>query len=169
MILTEFIVEPCWPEACDWQALGTRAVNAAVAETGFAVIAANPTQYEVSIKLADDDEVHRLNRDYRGKDKPTNILSFPMMSPDEIGACADGGAPELMLGDLILAHGVCAHEAGERGVNIAAHATHLIVHGTLHLLGYDHVEDDDAEIMEALEVRIMRGLGLHDPYGAIED
>ena len=169
MILTEFIVEPCWPVTCNWQALGTRAVNAAIAQTGFAAAAASRTQYEISIKLAADEDVRALNRDYRGKDKATNILSFPMMSPEDIGQCMDDGAQELMLGDMILAHGVCTREANERGVSTAAHATHLIVHGTLHLLGYDHVVENEAEAMEALEVRIMRGLGLHDPYGAIED
>ena len=107
---------------------------------------------EVSVKFTDDDEVKALNAAYRNKDKPTNVLSFPMF---EAGAArsdlaADGG--EVLLGDIVLAHGVCAAEAAEKGVAIETHATHLVVHGTLHLLGYDHeTGDDDAEAMEAVE------------------
>ena len=106
------------------------------------------------MRLTSDDEVRHLNAQYRGKDKPTNVLSFPMVQPDlldTVSQNSDDG--ELLLGDIVLAHGVCAAEAAERGIAVETHATHLIVHGTLHLLGYDHEDDDEAEGMEAIERR----------------
>ena len=95
---------------------------------------------------------------WRGKDKATNVLSFPMAEPAEL---AD--AP--MLGDIVLAHGICAAEAAEKGIAIEAHAAHLVVHGTLHLLGYDHeTSDADAEAMEEAERRALASIGVADPY-----
>ena len=109
-----------------------------------------------------------LNRDYRHKDKPTNVLSFPMIDPDDFTALANTDANdfggEVLLGDVMLAYQTCAREAEERGIALAAHATHLSVHGMLHLLGHDHVEEADAEIMEALEVKALANLGLDNPY-----
>ena len=125
---------------------------------------------EISVRLTSDDEVHTLNRQYRGKDKPTNVLSFPMVQPDLIETVSqntDDG--ELLLGDIVLAHDVCAREAAERGVTIEAHATHLIVHGTLHLLGYDHLTDDEGDAMEAIERDALADLGISDPYAIRED
>lgn len=120
----------------------------------------------VSIKLSDNAEVHALNREWREKDKPTNVLSFPMLDDDELDALVEGTyeAPEIMLGDIILAFGICEAEAAERGIAVAHHATHLVIHGMLHLLGYDHIEDDEAEAMEALEVKALASMGLHNPY-----
>lgn len=164
MIHTETIIEPGWSLGGDWEALAHRAVTAAFAHTPWAHLATAAPLVEVSVKLADDDEVHALNREYRGKDKPTNVLSFPMLSPEEIDDIESADQGEVLLGDIILAAGVCAQEAEARGVSIEAHATHLIVHGTLHLLGYDHIEDSEAGIMESLETKIMAALGLHDPY-----
>jgi probable rRNA maturation factor len=117
------------------------------------------------VKFTNDDEVKALNAAYRGKDKPTNVLSFPMFDAEllEPLAMADGG--EVLLGDVVLAKGVCASEASDKGVPVEEHAAHLVVHGTLHLLGYDHeTGDEDAEQMESVERRALAALGLGDPY-----
>jgi probable rRNA maturation factor len=114
--------------------------------------------------LTSDDEVKALNARWRGKDKPTNVLSFPQCEADELHHLAAAG-PELMLGDIVLARGVCKREAEEKGVSLEEHATHLLVHGTLHLLGYDHQDDGSAEDMESREIRALERLGISDPYG----
>jgi probable rRNA maturation factor len=168
MLDTAIIMEPGWTSQADWEGLGSAAVLAAVLASPFATLAGMPASVEIAIRLTSDAEVHALNREYRGKDKPTNVLSFPMIEPQDVAGLATAGDPEILLGDIILAQGVCASEAAARGVEVAAHAMHLIVHGTLHLLGYDHMGDDEAETMEALERDIMATLGLHDPY-PIED
>lgn len=111
---------------------------------------------EVTIRLVDEAESHELNLTYRGKDKPTNVLSFPFEAPPGI---------ELpLLGDLIICRQVVEQEAEEQGKSVDAHWAHMVVHGTLHLLGYDHIEDEEAEEMEALETEIMLALGYPDPY-----
>ena len=118
---------------------------------------------ELGVRLTSDEEVRALNAEWRGKDKPTNVLSFPMAEPDELDDAATDG-PELMLGDIVLARGVCVAEAADKAISIEAHASHLLVHGTLHLLGYDHHDDDAATDMEAREVRALARLGIADPY-----
>ncbi|MET0245549.1 MAG: rRNA maturation RNase YbeY [Sphingomonas sp.] len=158
-----------WPDA-DWEAIATRAASAALAQSAFGEWATWPVSIEVAVRLTSDDEVHVLNRNYRKKDKPTNVLSFPMIQPDLLEAVtqnSDDG--EVLLGDIVLAHGVCAAEAVERGISTVDHAAHLIVHGTLHLLGYDHQGDHEAEVMEDMERVALRELGLHDPYPVRED
>ncbi len=111
---------------------------------------------EVTVRLVDEAESHELNLTYRGKDKPTNVLSFPFEAPPGI---------ELpLLGDLIICRQVVEQEAAEQGKALEAHWAHMVVHGTLHLLGYDHIEDAEAEEMEALETEIMLALGYPDPY-----
>ena len=111
---------------------------------------------EVTVRLVDEAESHELNLTYRGKDKPTNVLSFPFEAPPGI---------ELpLLGDLIICRQVVEQEAAEQGKTVEAHWAHMVVHGTLHLLGYDHIEDEEAEEMEALETEIMLALGYPDPY-----
>lgn len=149
-----------WP-AGDWEALATRA--AAAAGEGEPLLA-NP-RLVASLLFTSDAEVHNLNREWRARDKPTNVLSFPMLEREEFEAIlADG--PPTMLGDIALAYETCAREAEERGVTLEAHATHLIVHGLLHLAGHDHVDSDaQAEQMEALETAILAKLGIADPYG----
>jgi probable rRNA maturation factor len=129
----------------------------------------------ISILLTDDATIHELNRAWRGKDGPTNVLSFP--STDT----AEGERPEpefdgvpLELGDIALAYETCERESGTQGKRFADHVAHLVLHGVLHLLGYDHLDDDEAQRMEALEIRILAGLGIADPYeselaGAIDD
>ena len=120
---------------------------------------------EVSVRLTSDEEVRTLNRDYRQKDAPTNVLSFPMVQPDMIDGLANSDDGEILLGDIVLAHGVTTREAGEKGVSIEDHATHLIVHGLLHLLGYDHEQGEaEAEHMEELERAALATLGIADPY-----
>lgn len=157
-------IETPWPEG-DWNALAEAAVGAALAATPHAELAGSPACVEVSVRLTSDPEAHELNLRYRGKDKPTNVLSFPMVQPDLLGTVsANSDDGELLLGDIVLAHGVCAREAAEKGVSLEAHATHLIVHGLLHLLGYDHQDVGDAEHMESLERDVMARLKLHDPY-----
>ncbi len=168
MIDTAALIAPLWGDATDWEALAERAVSSAISVTPYGELATIDAAVEVSVKFTDDAEVHTLNRDYRHKDKPTNVLSFPMVEPDLLPTLANADDGEVLLGDIVLAHGVCKAEAAQRDVSIEAHAAHLIVHGTLHLLGYDHMGDDEAEAMESLERQIMAGLGLHDPY-AIED
>jgi probable rRNA maturation factor len=156
--------ETPWPEGA-WEDLASRAVTVALQATPQAELATAETLVEISVRLTSDEEVHALNRQYRGKDKPTNVLSFPMVQPDLIETVSQKGDDgELLLGDIVLAHGVCAREADEKGVTLDAHAAHLIVHGLLHLLGYDHQGSAEAEHMESLEGDIMARLGLHDPY-----
>lgn len=158
------------PWTGDWDKLAERACRAALARTAQAEWANSAALIEVSVRLTGDDEVHALNRDYRQKDKPTNVLSFPMIQPDllaTVTANSDDG--EVLLGDIVLAHGVCVAEAAEREVTVEAHAQHLIVHGMLHLLGHDHMNDAEAEAMEAIEQDAMTALGLHDPYPVRED
>ncbi|MFN3435594.1 MAG: rRNA maturation RNase YbeY, partial [Sphingomonas sp.] len=102
--------------------------------------------------------------------KPTNVLSFPMVQPDLIDTVSQNSDDgELLLGDIVLAHGVCAAEAQEKGVTVEEHATHLLVHGTLHLLGYDHLDDDEADAMEEIERQALGQLGIADPYLIRED
>jgi probable rRNA maturation factor len=154
-----------WPEAERWAALAEKAVHAAIAHSPEKRFLTEQMTVEVSVKFTSDEEVHQLNRDYRQKDKPTNVLSFPMVQDDlldSVDANSDDG--ELLLGDIVLAHGVCAREAEEKGVSVEAHATHLVVHGTFHLLGYDHMTDQDAEEMEAAEREVLAALGIDDPY-----
>jgi probable rRNA maturation factor len=159
------IVAGDWDEALDWDALAERAISAALAAAGFAELVGDaPGVVEVAVRLTDDAEVQRLNRDYRGKDKPTNILSFPMHDPGRVEGVLAEADVDVLLGDLALAAETIAAEAEEKGIPIGQHVAHLLVHGTLHLLGHDHEDDASAERMEALETRILAGLGIADPY-----
>lgn len=110
----------------------------------------------MTIRLVDEAESHELNLTYRGKDKPTNVLSFPFEAPP--------GIEMPLLGDLIICRQVVEQEAKEQQKPLEAHWAHMVVHGSLHLLGYDHIEDDEAEEMESLETEIMLALGYEDPY-----
>jgi probable rRNA maturation factor len=153
-----------WPEGTDWEALAERASGAAFAVSPFAALQAMAKPVEIAIRLADDAEVHTLNRDYRDKDKPTNVLSFPMVEPNDVPELEHAPDPEILLGDIVLALETCEREAAEKGIPLADHATHLIVHGVLHLLGYDHMTENDATEMEAMERDALASLGLADPY-----
>lgn len=165
--MLEVIVDagPGWPNEVDWDKLALEAACAALRETPHGELIANPAQVEISVKLSDNAEIQGLNAAYRGKDRPTNVLSFPMMQADLLETVDIGDDGETLLGDIVLAHETCAREAGERGISLPDHATHLIVHGTLHLVGYDHMEETEAEAMEAMETRALASLGLADPYG----
>jgi metalloprotein, YbeY/UPF0054 family len=123
---------------------------------------------EASLLFTSDEEVHQLNREWRQRDKPTNVLSFPMLEREDLLSLSADGPPE-MLGDIALAFETCAREAAEKGIPLEHHATHLIVHGLLHLAGHDHeISDEDAEAMEALETKALARLGIADPYGAAQ-
>ena len=152
-----------WDSSRSWEQLARGAAEAAVAESAFPQLATSERLVEVSVRLSGDEQVRALNAQWRGKDKPTNVLSFPMADESELH-CANVARGELLLGDIILAHGVCERESDEKGITIDQHATHLIVHGMLHLLGYDHHADSDAADMEAREVRALARLGIPNPY-----
>ena len=165
MLQIDLDLEPQWGNEAHWQALAHRAISAAFAQTPFGdMLHANFT-LALSVSLSTDAEVQVLNAQYRQKDKPTNVLSFPMVEAADLPFLSNTDDGEVLIGDLILAHETCAREAAEKGVSFDDHATHLIVHGTLHLLGYDHeVSDAEAEAMEALEIKALASLGVLDPY-----
>ena len=121
-----------------------------------AVIPQFQEESEVTIRLVDTAESHELNLTYRGMDKPTNVLSFPFEAPP--------GMEMPLLGDLIICRQVVEREAKEQNVSLDSHWAHMVVHGSLHLLGYDHIEEDEAEEMEGIETEIMLALGYEDPY-----
>ncbi len=165
-MLTETIFEdPRWEEV-DLEALAERAARAALTHLGH-----DPEGYEIAVLGCDDDRIATLNADFRGKPRPTNVLSWPS---EDLAAEAPGETPEPPpdpdpqdahhLGDLALSYDVCRREAAEAGRDFGHHVTHLLVHGVLHLLGYDHIRDEDATLMEALEVSILGNLGIADPY-----
>ncbi|MCE8013561.1 rRNA maturation RNase YbeY [Halomonas daqingensis] len=143
-------------------ALADRELPAQAALEGWiaAVLARFPgeTRHEVTVRFVDADEGQALNRDYRGRDKPTNVLSFPFDGPPGISLP--------LLGDLVLCHPVVAREAAEQCKRLEHHYAHLVVHGMLHLLGHDHLEDEEAEAMEQLEREILADLDIADPYAA---
>ncbi|MCK6262224.1 rRNA maturation RNase YbeY [Vibrio sp. ZSDE26] len=111
---------------------------------------------EVTIRIVDTEESHELNHQYRGKDKPTNVLSFPFEAPP--------GVELDLLGDLIICRQVVEQEAIEQNKPLMAHWAHMVVHGSLHLLGYDHIDDDEADEMESLETEFLQSMGFKDPY-----
>ena len=165
MILVEADADEVWDSSTDWSALASRAVKAAVAKSEQSGLIEAALPIEISVRFTSDEEVRALNASWRGKDKPTNVLSFPMIEPELIDAIAVGGEGELLLGDIVLARGVCASEAADKAIPVEDHAAHLVVHGTLHLLGYDHeTGDEDAEAMEAIERAALATLGIADPY-----
>ena len=153
-----------WPDTLDWDARAAEAAAAALALTPFAALAEAAPLVEIAVRLTDDIEVQALNRDFRGKDKPTNVLSFPQVQDDLLESLANSDDGEILLGDIVLARETCMREAEEKGVSVVDHATHLIIHGTLHLVGYDHMDDASATAMEALEVKALASLGIANPY-----
>ncbi len=150
-----------WPSG-DWEALAVRAAQACA---DVAPQLAN-ARLSASLLFTSDEEVHTLNREWRDRDKPTNVLSFPMLTREGLLDLAPDGPP-VMLGDLALAYETCAREAEAKSIPLDHHAAHLIVHGLLHLAGYDHeISEQDADNMEALEIQILAKLGIADPYTA---
>ncbi len=165
MILVEADTSEEWDSRVEWGGLAQAGVRAAVAQSRHATLGQSAKRLEVSVRFASDEEVRALNAAWRGKDKATNVLSFPMVSAEQLGALGGAGEGEALLGDIMLAHGVCAAEAADKAVPVESHATHLIVHGALHLLGYDHEHGaEEAEAMERIERDALLTLGIADPY-----
>lgn len=149
-----------WPEESALKELVAETLNHAagyLAEKACQLFSDGPL--EVSLVFADDAFIRRINAEWRSQDKPTNVLSFPAFP------IRPGDKPGPMLGDIILAHETLVREAAELDKPFAAHLKHLLVHGFLHLFGHDHMNDDEANLMEGLETRILAGLGVSDPYG----
>jgi probable rRNA maturation factor len=146
-------------EDAAWRTAEPRARALAKAAAAATLKSENRADATVAILLADDARLSALNTVFRGKSGPTNVLSFPRSGP--------GGGDHL--GDIALALGVCAREAAEQGKTLAAHLQHLTAHGVLHLLGYDHQTDAEAEAMEAKERQVLAGLGVADPYASEGD
>lgn len=154
-----------------WDAFGLGPLAETAARATLTELGLEPAGFEISLMGCDDARIATLNADFRGKPTPTNVLSWPS---EERGAEEPGGLPDLPeegeppfreeLGDIAIAWETCEREAAEAGKPLADHVTHLIIHGTLHLLGYDHVREEDGDLMEATEVRILARLGLSDPY-----
>ena len=149
-----------WSEIPEVEALVRRAAGAVLASKAAESLSSD--DLEAAIVLANDDFVQTLNRDYRGKDKPTNVLSFAALDDDDPTLRPEG--EPLPLGDVILALETMLTEAGESGKTPADHLSHLVVHGMLHLLGFDHEADEEAETMEAQERAILATLDIDDPY-----
>jgi probable rRNA maturation factor len=152
-----------WDSSSSWELLVRKAAESAIAESAFPDLATSGRPVELSVRLTGDEQVRALNAKWRGKDQPTNVLSFPMAEGYELSDENVAGK-ELLLGDIIVARGVCEREAAEKAMSVEQHATHLIVHGALHLLGYDHQNDADAIDMEGREVRALARLGIANPY-----
>lgn len=155
-----------------WQdilpALSEPAARAVLTDQGL-----DPDAFEISLLGCDDARIAVLNAEFRGKPTPTNVLSWPAadLAADEDGARPDLPEPFLpdereSLGDIAIAYETCAREAGDQGKSLEDHVTHLVVHGILHLLGYDHIREGDASLMEAAEVRVLDRMGISDPYEA---
>lgn len=138
-------------EGEDWSALGD--IDALSRRAFAAAASEEPAEGLVSLLLTDDGELQQLNRDFRGKDKPTDVLSFPALPMDRP-----------LLGDIAVAYGVSARDAAVQGKALADHLTHLLIHGYLHLLGHDHESPDEAGEMEAREIRALAALGIANPY-----
>lgn len=164
--LVDCIIEDDRWQTLDLEALSERAIGAALSHLGL------PTEgFTLCLLACNDARIAELNADFRGKPQPTNVLSWPSEErasdePGEEPEAPEPGSAEMPeeLGDLAMAYETCVREAEEAAKPVAHHVTHLVVHGLLHLLGYDHIEDADAELMEAHEVAILATLGIDNPY-----
>ena len=154
MIVSIEVEDQAWLALSDLETHARAAVEAALSGAD-----SDNEDCDVAVLFTDDDAIAAINAEWRGQGKPTNVLSFP--APADLPVPQGEARP---LGDIVLAHGVIAREANEQGKTLRDHTVHLIVHGTLHLLGFDHETDDDALEMEALETSILKGLGISDPY-----
>ncbi len=164
--LVETIVEDDRWAAIPIATLAERACRAVLLQ-----LALDPAGFELAVMACDDSRIARLNAEFRKLDQPTNVLSWPALDlapdrPGETPARAPAGPHGMAqeLGDIAIAYDTCAREAREQGISLADHTTHLLVHGCLHLLGYDHVHDADATLMEGLEIAILAKLGVANPY-----
>lgn len=159
------VADEYWNRA-DIEALAERACEAVLAELGLAF-----EDFEIAVLACDDARIAALNGDFRGHAVPTNVLSWPA---EDLAPAMEGDPPvtpepdpsgePVHLGDIAIAWETCAREADDQGKPFAEHCLHLLAHGCLHLLGYDHISEKDAALMEALEVRILAKLGVADPY-----
>lgn len=161
------IEDPRWDEA------GLDALSEAAARAVLSHLGIGPAGYEICVMGCDDARIATLNTEFRGKPTPTNVLSWPA---EDLAAEEEGAAPEppeeaeegpfgaVELGDIAISWDTCAREAAEADKTVPDHVTHLVVHGILHLLGYDHIRDGDAELMEGLETEILGKMGIADPY-----
>lgn len=159
-MLTDTIIEDA-----RWEAVGLVELTETAAQAALSHLNIDPAGHEIVVMGCDDQRIMALNDEFREKAKPTNVLSWPY---EDLAAEVDGADPllpeEEELGDIAIAFETCSREADEQGKPFAAHVTHLIVHGVLHLIGYDHIRDADATLMERLEGEILGKLGLPDPY-----
>ncbi|WP_299848719.1 rRNA maturation RNase YbeY [uncultured Roseovarius sp.] len=162
-MLTETLIEDDRWQTAELAALSERAATATLSHLGL-----DPARWEISVLGCDDARIAVLNGDFRDKAQPTNVLSWPS---EERGAGVPGTAPDLPqsgtdpeLGDIAIAFDTCMREAEAAGKPLSDHITHLIVHAVLHLLGYDHIRDEDATLMQAIEVEVLGKLGIRDPY-----
>lgn len=153
------IAADCWRSETSAEAIVLRAIEAAAA-----MVDADTGAAELAVMLTDDDGIRALNASYRGLDKPTNVLSFPAPQPDYQGASRSPDVAPKLLGDIAIAYQTVRREADDEGKRFDHHLSHLAVHGFLHLVGYDHETDAEAETMEGAERRILAGLGIPDPY-----
>ena len=161
MAVESVIEDPRWADL-DIETLARRAASEALAQLGL-----DPEAWDISLLACSDARIANLNAEFRGMVQATNVLSWPSAErgPDTPGAVPDPPDPtDPELGDIALAYETCAREAEAAGLGLNAHATHLLVHGVLHLLGYDHENDADATRMETLETEILARLGVADPY-----
>jgi len=159
--LVDLVVEDARWEAGGFEAVAERAVAAVLVAVGRV-----PARHELALLLCDDARIAVLNAEFRGKAVPTNVLSWPAFAgepPDPGSGPGDGNEP-LFLGDIAMAFDTCAREAAAAGVPLGDHAAHLVVHGVLHLLGYDHVGEQEAVEMEKIETKTLATLGIADPY-----
>lgn len=155
------VADPHWKNILDQQ----QPLLETALQTAFAELDLPAKNFAVAVSLVDDAEIQGLNKQYRQKDKPTNVLSFPMVDDfDDL----DGQPGAVELGDIILAFETIQREAMEQGKNFPHHIAHLLVHGFLHLVGFDHLTDTDAADMEALETDILAAMGIEDPYWVTE-
>jgi len=165
--LTDVVIEEEAWQTADLPTLAETAARATLRHLDL-----DPEAHEIAILACDDARIAALNADFRGRPQPTNVLSWPSEdraadTPGAIPPPPDPDEPEL--GDIAIAYGTCLREAEAAGLALAAHATHLVVHAALHLLGYDHENDADADLMESTETAILAKLGLHDPYASQPD
>jgi len=151
-----------------WQEFGLEALAETAARATLTHLGLDPADWQIAVLACDDARIATLNAEFREKSAPTNVLSWPS---EDRAADAPGASPVLPqpgfdpeLGDIAIAYDTCAREAAEQGKDLSDHVTHLMVHGVLHLLGYDHIRDEDATLMETTEVAILGKLGLRDPY-----
>ncbi|MBT9384610.1 rRNA maturation RNase YbeY [Pseudooceanicola sp. CBS1P-1] len=162
--LTDTVIEDDRWQAADLASLSERAARATLAHLGL-----DPEDFEICVMGCDDPRIAELNAEFRDKPRPTNVLSWPAedLAPEEEGTLPeppDDGPMGGELGDIAISYDTCLREAEESALPFADHVTHLVVHGILHLLGYDHIRDGDAALMEGTEIEILGNLGIPDPY-----